>query len=77
MLARFRADPRKIRIGLRFHGVVWVVSISVRGESRDRVVRVSESARKALVRALTAAAELEVPGIDVGMQWSYDHPQHP
>lgn len=84
MLARFRADPRRVRIGVRRSNGGWVgggdrawdVTITSRGSGMV-VTRRDRSPLKALVKALRCAEESGMPGIDLGMQWAYNHPQKP
>lgn len=81
-LTRFRADPTRVRVsiqhcsapGPRFTAY-WVVTI--RSLQRDvfGVMRAHRSPKKALALALRAAERLRIPGIDLGMQWAYYHPQ--
>lgn len=80
-LARFRADPRRVRIGVRRHGDLWYVRIgrlsTVTFGWIFSVERMHRSPTRALVLALRAAEALQIPGVDLGMQWAYEHPQHP
>jgi hypothetical protein len=76
-LTRFRADPSKVRISVRPHGALWYVKISSRSEERGCVERMNQNPLKALVLALRAADDVNLPGIDVGMDWAYEHPQAP
>jgi hypothetical protein len=74
MLVRFRANPRRVRIGVRRDGEGWYVRIY---GGALVVTRWAKSPGKALVLALRAAEGVDMPGIDLGMQWAYDHPQRP
>jgi hypothetical protein len=74
-LARFRADPSKVRVAIRREGTEWLVIIATRSDDR-LVARHGRSPIKTLVRTLRAAADMDMPGIDLAMSWAYDHPQH-
>lgn len=74
-LVRFRADPEKVRVSIRrsYSGDAWIAGIGPRGQ--DPVVRrIHKSPLKAMQLALNAAHLRRVPGMDVGMQWAYEHP---
>ncbi len=74
-LTRFRADPALVRVAIRHHKGLWYVSISSRPRGRGVIERMHKSPTRALVLALRAAESVDFPGIDLGMGWSYDHPQ--
>lgn len=66
---RFRADPRKVRIGIRRLPCGWRAEIAGRFVATHKLSPV-----RALVRALRLAQQSGLEGIDLGMQWSYPHP---
>ncbi len=70
-LARFRADPSKVRVTMRPHGREWVCSIE---SDNGLVIKRGTSPKKALVRALREADRADLEGIDLGMEWAYPHP---
>ena len=76
-LTRFRADPKKVRIQLRWNGEEWQVKISALPDPLQykQVWAYNKSALKALVRAYQMAEQQNLPGLDRYMQWAYDHPQ--
>lgn len=72
-LARFRADPARVRVRVRQSGGVYAATI----ESRDQapawsVMSRSVDPKRAVSRALAKADGL--PGVDVGMECAYPHP---
>ena len=78
-LRRYLADPKKVRVSMRFHEGVWTVFIfsrdpnafphaATRGFSASNV-----RPERALIDAL-AAAEGHIPGVDLSMGWSMPHP---
>jgi len=73
-LARFRASPRKIRVGIRPWSGGWVAVITERLTGRH-VAACGRTAARALVRAYQAAEDQGLDGIDRWMGWAYDHPQ--
>ena len=77
-LCRFRANPYKVRVGIRRVGHAWwMVTISSKTDARDILIEsVGTGPRKALVQALRLAEKHGLDGIDLGMEWAYDHPQH-
>lgn len=75
-LARFRADPKRVRIGVRWTAAGWLARIRAVG-SDDVVAYVigdAMDARLAVEMALGLAAKAHMPGLDLDMQWVYDHP---
>ncbi len=72
-LARFRADPSKVRIAVRrMPDGVWRVVVSSGGH---RVSGYHRIPLRALVLAWRGAVDQGLPGMDPGMGWAYDHPQ--
>jgi hypothetical protein len=76
-LTRLRADPMRVRVGVRRCGVDWIVNIASRLERDAHPVAevIDPSPRKALVLALRMAEACRLPGIDIDMSWAYEHPQ--
>lgn len=73
-LVRFRADPRKVRVGVRpQNNGVFQVTIGARDGS-CRVFAFATSPKKALVKALQRAEREQLPGLDMSMGWAYEHP---
>ena len=70
-LARFRADPKRVRVSVRRWQGEWIVFVVAR-EGTANVSRTGNTPRKALARALRAAEW--IPGVDLGMGWAYEHP---
>ena len=78
-LARFRADPSKIRVTVRHfgddrHGSYWRASIGNK-ETGQWVSAPGTTAIRAVVATFQLAEEHDVKGIDRHMGWAYDHPQ--
>lgn len=74
-LARFRADPKKVRVSIQREGDFFVSSVRSRDESApySSFHGKSKLARVAILRALRIA-EGNIPGVDLSMGWTYDHP---
>lgn len=77
-LARFRADPAKVRVSIRYLGYEsmapqWMAVIMNR-ESLIEVYRIRKTPEAALTEALEAASNRSLPGVDLDMQWTYPHP---
>ncbi len=75
-LARFRADPRKIRVSIRRTGKNWLATITERSSGKC-VIYLAARPRQAVRMALRLAMNADLDGIDLGMGWAYEHPQHP
>lgn len=80
-LARFRADPQKLRILIRrtVNGKSLLVRIVDRTTQHIYVAQHSSGAsprdiKAHVYQALAHARDLGVPGIDLDLQWSYPHP---
>lgn len=76
--SRFRADPKKIRVGVRTcqrnpSAERFRASVSEVG-GYYCVVQYAETAEEALTCALDMAKEFGLPGIDLDLQWAYRHP---
>ena len=76
MLARFRANPSKVRIGIRREETWWVATVSSRDPRGPVYQATATGPRKALVKALLSADADGLDGVDLSMGWAYDHPQH-
>lgn len=76
-LARFRADPSRVRIGISRDGHAWTATVSSRTGITAYGRSTSVDPKNAVRKALQAARDRGVDGVDLGMQWAYEHPQHP
>ncbi len=74
-IARFRANPAKIRIAIRRTDGMWRASVSRRIDSSCEFVYSAPFPAEAIDLALGAAEAASVDGIDLGMGWAYRHPQ--
>lgn len=74
-LARFRANPHIVRVSIRRDDGGWAVAVQeLRGYRR--IARAwNKSPAKAVVVAMRIAESECFGGIDMGMDWTYDHPQ--
>ena len=80
VLARFRADPELVRVGVRVvsrsgQNKMYQVTVSAKSGFYPSVEIRSCNAVAAIGRALVAAEKAGIPGIDLGLQRAYDHPQ--
>lgn len=77
-LARFRADPKKVRVSLRPNRGGWDIYIQSIGESTDDpYVEHAPSAAEVprhMMHALMWCYGAKMPGIDPYMDWAYEHP---
>lgn len=79
-LVRFRADLTKVRVSIMRapSGDQWIVSVRSRSNPGCCAVRVRSDPKKALHAALQDAAvafeEDKEKGLDLDMQWAYEHP---
>lgn len=76
-LARFRADPNRVRVGIRREGDKWRATVGVRGLDSvgDEVsVTAVDRPEKVITAALRLARNHGIKGIDLDMQWTYPHP---
>ena len=71
-LARFRADPSKVRVAIRKWGNGWFVRICSRTNPTCAATATSNDPKAAINRALYLAESL-VEGIDID-GWTYQHP---
>lgn len=74
-LTRFRANPRKVRVAIcRLSENEWRVTVRNRDCDTYRILAYSNIPDAAVMRALQTAASVDMPGVDLDMQWSYEHP---
>ena len=77
-LARFRADPSKVRVSVRRDGDRISLCIQSRAEPLCGVdvtnVSFNPSDIESKMDRLLGRADGYVEGVDVGMQWAYQHP---
>jgi len=89
-LVRFRADPSKVRIsvrgldetplpnGKRIPRLYWVTvrSTTSAWQEIDSIYgeAIDTCPERAIIAALERAEALHCPGIDLGMEWTYEHP---
>lgn len=72
-LARFRADPDKVRVAVRRRGRHWLATVTSRSDEDECYEVVAANPAEAVFDALADARH--VPGVDIGMLWAYVHPQ--
>lgn len=78
-LARFRANPRKVRVSIRrCRECGWVATVEplpLKSWPLNAFwSAVGDDPEKAVMEALERASEAGVDGVDVGMDWAYPHP---
>lgn len=73
-LARFRADPALIRVAIRNAYPRWRATVCERKYPLCSWSAYDVDPVKAVDKALAKAARAEADGIDLDMQWAYDHP---
>jgi len=75
-LARFRADPERVRVAVRRCGSEWMASVSTRngGQGAIEYVAFGVLAEVAVMAALGMADDYSLDGVDFDMNWTYDHP---
>jgi hypothetical protein len=76
-LARFRADPKKVRVAIRRQGDgVYFASIQQRckGPLAPQTYGRDANPIIAVTLALEEAHSWQMDGVDVGCDWAYDHP---
>ena len=74
MLARFRADPKKIRVSIRRFGDQWLASVGSRIEDADNIRVVHTTSENAIFEALGRAFAIGLDGVDPHMERTYEHP---
>ena len=72
-LVRFRADPALVRVSLRHEGGKWVATVRDRS-SYWKVSALRDDPRIAVLAALSDAAGHSMKGIDLCLEWAYEHP---
>jgi hypothetical protein len=73
-MARFRANPNKVRVSIRHKDGGWLAIISPRDRLCVTWAAWHVSPVRAMVKALRLAERANLDGIDLDMQWAYDHP---
>lgn len=76
-LARFRANPAKLRVSVRRLALSTYLAVIVVRESGMGVGAVGRTAPRAVAKAFQLAERERLDGIDRDMSWAYDHPQGP
>lgn len=71
-LVRLRANPNTVRVGIRYVSGSWLASVT---SGSIRALAYADNPEQAVERALEYAARIGLAGVDLGMQWSYEHPQ--
>ncbi len=72
VLARFRADPKRVHIAIRkLPDGGYIVRLTA---GQTSIWRAHRRPTAALALALRAAEGLKLPGIDLSMGWAYEHP---
>ena len=73
-LARFRADPSKVRVAIRRDSLLgWVATVScIMGMGTFESC--SAFPERAVDGALRQADLAGMEGVDLGMEWTYEHP---
>lgn len=74
-LARFRADPKKVRCSIRPCKRGWRATVVLR-EGGSSYSSEGKDAQKAMMRALKRADDAGIKGIDLFMEWTYTHPMY-
>lgn len=75
-LARFRADPRRVRISVcwLFDSRLWRVTIAERSGAGQLYTARHFDPEQAVQRALAHAVHHDLDGVDLSMGWAYEHP---
>jgi hypothetical protein len=73
-LARFRAHPALVRVGVRRAHRGYVATVSRRDQPECSVSAFEAHAPMAVLEALEAAEAEGFPGIDLSMGHTYSHP---
>ncbi len=73
-LVRWRADPEKIRVTVRKEGSNYCVKLLCKTTGRMLAASWNSVPDNAITQALEYAERNNVPGIDLHMQWTYEHP---
>jgi hypothetical protein len=73
-LARFRADPSKVRVSVRPSDGRWRLRVESRSNpERDNAETFDSDPGMGLVYLLEVASSF-IEGVDLGMEWTYPHP---
>jgi hypothetical protein len=73
-LARFRADPTKVRVSIRGRKRNWTATVQSLIDPFKIASVMKTSPRKAVMLALREAESLGMEGVDLGMGSAYVHP---
>lgn len=73
-LARFRADPSKVRVSVRPRDGYFLLRIEDRKDPKWNNIETVDSDPKAGLTYLLNVAEKHIDGIDLGMGGAYPHP---
>ena len=73
-LARFRADPEKVRVSVVRERGKWRAVVHLRADCSRYATALDSDPAEAVDAALGKAADAEMPGVDPDMQWAYRHP---
>jgi hypothetical protein len=71
-LARFQADPAKVRVSIRKNCLVWMATVLSRASYTSS--RCFHSDPVIAIDSALLGAEPHVPGVDIGMEWTHEHP---
>lgn len=74
MSARFRANPARVRVGVRPMTDGWLATVATRKGAPHEVRRTAATPCEAVDAALDAADAAGMDGVDLGMGWVYPHP---
>ena len=81
-LARFYADPKRVKIAVRHNGLRARITIACKCNlcefpwQMTTVTNFNQKSIETAMRCLLAEVDYPGRGIDTGLQWSYDHPMH-
>lgn len=73
-VARFRADPAKVRVGIRWVHDRWMVTVESRTDPTLQITASRTDPEVAVTAALNTAYDFGIIGVDLGMCRTYDHP---
>lgn len=74
MLARFLADPYRVRVGLKATPHGWRATVAARNLTGPTIEQFASSPSLAMRLAIQAAEDIGIPGVDLSMGWAYQHP---
>jgi len=73
-LVRWRANPKKIRVSImKFTDNSWRAKVTSL-ETNEFTFFIGYDPEVAILSALEKAEQEEYEGVDIGMQWAYEHP---